>query len=328
MKSFSKVLSVLVLSLFCSFFVGMEVNADTAGAQTVTLPDKTLTYTASDVFFNYTGTNMSATTLTNRDVGISFMLLTIPDTVVGQEYTVSVRLKNLRSSPSSGITIYDPQFLSFGINGTFSESSMVSDDKVSVSDSGVIEFKIDALDGNTPVWLFYSTLIGNTSHVSARASFSYPAISSGMLGFSTNSYLISADASSISYTLQVGGDDLLDEMMHQTDVIQNEMDKVNGSLTTFPGSGDMDASKGQLDTAISDYDQIEGSLFDSGQAAFDQFDPSSVLTFSSGIYASIAYISQLMVSIISAMGEFSIIYTVGVVLVFFGMLIGLWRFFK
>ena len=103
---------------------------------------------------------------------------------------------------------------------------------------------------------------------------------------------------------------------------------VTDSLTRFEGSAAMDTSKGQLDTVIGDYDQIEGSLFDSGQTAFDQFDPSSLLNFSTGIYVSISYISQLMVSTISAMGEFSIIYTVGVVLVFFGMLIGLWRFFK
>lgn len=109
--------------------------------------------------------------------------------------------------------------------------------------------------------------------------------------------------------------------------IESEQSIISDSLTSFPGSGALDASKGELDSVISGYDKVEGSLFDSGQAAFDKFDPSSLLTFSTGIYASIAAISQLMVGIITAMGEFSVIYTVGFVLVFFGMLIGLWRFF-
>lgn len=124
------------------------------------------------------------------------------------------------------------------------------------------------------------------------------------------------------------------DMSSQTSVIQQgqqqahqDMDKVNNSLTNFAGSAALDASKGQLDGVIDDYDQIEGSLFDSGQAAFDKFDPSSLLSFSAGIVSAMGYISQLMVGIISAMGEFSSLYTVGFVLVFFGMLIGLWRFF-
>lgn len=100
------------------------------------------------------------------------------------------------------------------------------------------------------------------------------------------------------------------------------------SLTNFEGADGMNASKDHLDGVIGEYDDIEGSLFESGQAAFDKFDPSSLLTFSTGIYAAIASISQLLISIIAAMGEFSVLYTVGMVLVFFGILIGLWRFFK
>lgn len=121
---------------------------------------------------------------------------------------------------------------------------------------------------------------------------------------------------------------------NQTNVIQGginqahqDMDKVNDSLTNFSGSGALDASKTELDGVISDYDKVEGILFDTSQDAFDKFDPSSLLDFSVGITSAIAYISQLMVGIITAMGEFSVIYTVGFVLVFFGMLIGIWRFF-
>lgn len=116
-------------------------------------------------------------------------------------------------------------------------------------------------------------------------------------------------------------------IVQQTDQMNNQFNQVNNSLTNFSGSGALNTSKDQLDGVIAEYDQVEGSLFDSGQAAFDKFDPSSLLDFSAGIVSAMGYISQLMIGIISAMGEFSSIYTVGFVLVFFGMLIGLWRFF-
>lgn len=103
---------------------------------------------------------------------------------------------------------------------------------------------------------------------------------------------------------------------------------VSDAVTRFSGSAALDTSKGQLDGVISDYDKIEGSLFDSGQAAFDKFDPSTFPNFTVGVASAVGYISQLMVGIISAMGEFSVLYTVGMFMVFFGVLVGLWRFFK
>ena len=161
--------------------------------------------------------------------------------------------------------------------------------------------------------------------------------------FSLNQFISGLSASPLMSTVLTINDNVIKllndqgltgAINNQTNVIQNginqahqDMDKVNNSLTNFAGSGALDASKDKLDGVIADYDQIEGSLFDSGQEAFDKFDPSSLLDFSAGIVSAMAYISQLMIGLISAMGEFSSIYTVGFVLVFFGMLIGLWRFF-
>ncbi|MCM1342668.1 MAG: hypothetical protein NC305_04020 [Lachnospiraceae bacterium] len=152
---------------------------------------------------------------------------------------------------------------------------------------------------------------------------------SDVVGPSTH---ILVPSSGVSYSnletfLSSIGGDINSTLKDQTGVIQDGMDKINGSLTEFPGSAGMDASKGDLDAAIGDYADIEGSLFDSGQAAFGQFDPSSLFSFTAGIYASIAALSGLMVDLIAAMGEFSILYTVSAAMVFFGMLVGLWRFF-
>lgn len=122
---------------------------------------------------------------------------------------------------------------------------------------------------------------------------------------------------------------------NQTNVIRDginqahqDMDKVNGSLTSFEGSASMDASRGRLDSVIGDYGSVEGSLFDSGRTAIDLFDIGGTLTFSLGISSAIDVISSLAVGIISSMGGFSVLYTVGMSLVFCGILVGLWRFFK
>lgn len=331
MKSFGKFFSVLLLSLFCSFFVGMDVFAETtAGAQTVTLPDATLQdQNIRFLYSNPTNVVIPAHSEVLEMPGITIKLFEIPETKVGQEYVVTFQFGKLFAfNTISGLpSLSSNQYLFVGTSSSFADSVRLGSSSYPVAGAGPFEFMIDALDGTTPVYLFFSDNLSSLP-TSGTANFSFPDVPASGYVFSSNAVIASAPFSNLSYTLQVGGDDLLDAVEHQTDVIQKEMDKVNNSLTKFEGSSDMDASKEQLAGVMSDYDQIEGSLFDSGQAAFDQFDPQSLLSFSAGITAAIAQISQLMIGIISAMGEFSVIYTVGVVLVFFGMLIGLWRFFK
>lgn len=374
MKSFSKVLSVLVLSLFCSFFVGMDVKADNTVGEVYYMAPFESPSSSVEVYFDRYFVSSDSINVTSGSSYRSYPLLfdhfgafdsspaygffsrVVADTVDGEVYVVngstymnsgSVTTTasgslHTSSTVSSNYTVgsftihfVDTYYLwcrpsnseSAFLVGSYSADGSVNDFEFEFISSGgdvTLYFYLSGSDSSYDVslsvldnFVFSRSFIWYGSFVSAANRTSYPYASQKNL---YSFFSVPVFVNDLTYQIK--------KEWTENDPYLEQMKQTNDLLTNFPGSSDMDASKGQLDTAISDYDQIEGSLFDSGQTAFDQFDPSSVLTFSAGIYAAIAALSNLMIQVIAAMGEFSVIYTIGVTLVFIGMLIGLWRFFK
>lgn len=102
------------------------------------------------------------------------------------------------------------------------------------------------------------------------------------------------------------------------------------NITTLPGSSSsqFDAMNSQLSSSLADYSQIEDTAINSAQDYINSYDVSSVFSFSTGIILGINVISQLFIEIIAAMGEFSVLYTLGITLVIIGVILGVWRFVK
>jgi len=310
MKSFSRRFSlVLVLSLFCSFFCAGKVHADFTQDYVCYNSETLYFYQNHETRTGYVSTSFRINDLTPGKwyaLTVKYAFYTTFDYFIW-----SCNVDDVSMGTNIGQTFY------MGSTGYFTDRAA----NKTANNSYTFYFKAST------DWL-YSTLRGRFEVVNANYSSSSNKV---RMYLYLESYSIeeipNPPDSDIATTSQVQS-----IVSNATQEINNKLTEqgnaINDSLTNFEGAADMDASKGQLDSAINDYDSVEGSLFDSGQAAFDQFDPSSLLSFSTGIYTAIGTISQLMASIISAMGEFSVIYTVGVVLVFFGMLIGLWRFFK
>lgn len=302
---------VLVLSLFCSFFCPVSVHAE---------PPR-ITSNGSSVYFNSVSQEKS-----NYVTVSSFYAF---DLIPGKWYTLTLGY-------SATYTISGGNLGSVRIN----DFTVNTGGDVFYGDCGAAyygDYSNYTQPINTGTFTFKATSTKQYIYLRARYSASLASFFTGYKSGSLNMYLY-VNSSSIDLAADQPGSDLAtyddvqsivgNATLEINNKLQETGDTLHDDLTNFPGASGMDTSKGDLDSAISDYDQIEGSLFDSGQAAFDQFDPSSLLDFSAGIFSAIGNISQLMVSIISAMGEFSVIYTVGTVLVFIGMLFGLWRFFK
>lgn len=347
MEFIGKVVVFFLLVLSCSFFCGMEVHAVTASytddsgyvynyqneyysAYTFPVPLSDATLVKTDTYYNYYFYRYDFIQTFTINIGSAS-----GEFFHGQRPTSSYIGYHLSTYIGNDVVI-DSIDTTFTAPGIYTVLSSTGGWFEAGSDSiptfiAYVNFTVHGhVDFN------FSVRKGDMSTVSNRTFYrSYL--------FTLDQFITGLSASPLMSTVLTINDNVIKllndqgltgAINNQTNVIQGginqahqDMDKVNDSLTNFSGSGALDTSKGQLDGVISDYDEIEGSLFDSGQAAFDKFDPSSLLSFSVGITSAIGYISQLMVGIISAMGEFSVIYTVGFVLVFFGMLIGLWRFF-
>lgn len=111
---------------------------------------------------------------------------------------------------------------------------------------------------------------------------------------------------------------------------QNQLDeskKQTDAMTKFDGKSDMDKNSSDLNGSLSGYDEAQQSIFASSTVSIEKFDIDNLFTFTANISAALLVWNNLMVSIVASMGDFSLIYTISMGLVFIGIVVGIWRFF-
>ncbi len=105
-----------------------------------------------------------------------------------------------------------------------------------------------------------------------------------------------------------------------------EQKKQTEALTKYDNADKMDSEAGTLSGAISEYDQVNDSLFASADAGISAFDISEPFKFTASMISAFGFLSTIIVSIVKNMGNFSILYPIGVSLVIIGALVGLAQF--
>lgn len=155
------------------------------------------------------------------------------------------------------------------------------------------------------------------------------------LGHSNDTYFDYVESSSVSDSVQQ------QLTQQQTDVIKDqtqqqhsdaqdqlkESQKQTDAMTKFDGKSDMDKNSSDLNDSLSGYDEAQQSIFSSSTASIEKFDVDNLFNFTANISAALLVWNNLMVSIVASMGDFSLIYTISMGLVFIGIVVGIWRFF-
>lgn len=126
----------------------------------------------------------------------------------------------------------------------------------------------------------------------------------------------------------------LDESKKQTQQqhsdAQNQLDeskKQTDAMTKFDGRADMDKNSSDLNNSLSDYDDAQQSIFTSSSTAINNFDFENLFIFQLNINSAIGVWNSLMISIVASMGDFALIYTISMGLVFISIIVGIWRYF-
>ena len=120
------------------------------------------------------------------------------------------------------------------------------------------------------------------------------------------------------------------QIQQQHSDAQNQLDeskKQTDAMTKFDGKSDMDKNSSDLNDSLSGYDEAQQSIFSSSTASIEKFDVDNLFTFTVNISSALLVWNNLMVSIVASMGDFSLIYTISMGLVFIGIVVGIWRFF-
>lgn len=121
-------------------------------------------------------------------------------------------------------------------------------------------------------------------------------------------------------------DSMLQQQQQQAQAQLDESQKQTDALTSFDGKGTMDSSKTELDSTMGSYDEAERNLFETAGAAIGAIDMATSLKPSAGVLSGIQHLSGIILGIIGAMGEFSILYTAGYVIVLILILFGLFKY--
>ena len=111
---------------------------------------------------------------------------------------------------------------------------------------------------------------------------------------------------------------------------QNQLDeskKQTDAMTKFDGKSGMDKNSSDLNSSLSDYDDAQQSIFTSSSTAINNFDFENLFVFQLNISSAIGVWNSLMTSIVASMGDFSLIYTISMGLVFISIIVGIWRYF-
>lgn len=139
---------------------------------------------------------------------------------------------------------------------------------------------------------------------------------------------------SVSAQLQTQGNQLQQEannlqtQANQLQQTQNQLqEQTNQSLTTFEGKSEMDATSDKLNSSLTEYDVLESSIFATADNNVSAFDYMGAFTFSAELALAVSFVSEVYALFINAMGNFTLIYTLGIALVIVGVLTGIWRFF-
>lgn len=106
-----------------------------------------------------------------------------------------------------------------------------------------------------------------------------------------------------------------------------ESQKQTDAMTKFDGKADMDKNSSDLNNSLSGYDEAQQSIFASSTVSIEKFDVDNLFNFTVNISSALLVWNNLMVSIVASMGDFSLIYTISMGLVFIGIVVGIWRFF-
>ena len=129
----------------------------------------------------------------------------------------------------------------------------------------------------------------------------------------------------ISDTMNPNGD-VLDRIDQNTNETNNKLDDVMNGYDSSSG----DAASGKLDGSVSDFEQAEGSIFDSAQGHlkdFEFFDFNSIPAVVTGL----SFVTSSMTAVFDAMGGLSgagIVLSVLFAVMFLSIVIGLYRYFK
>lgn len=106
-----------------------------------------------------------------------------------------------------------------------------------------------------------------------------------------------------------------------------EQKKQTEALTKYENADKMDTEAGNLTGVIDDYDKISDSIFESAGGGIADFDITVGFDFGGKIIAAIGLLGTIMTNIILSMGDFSMLYTVGVCMALVGILTGLYKYF-
>lgn len=107
-----------------------------------------------------------------------------------------------------------------------------------------------------------------------------------------------------------------------------EQQKQTDAMINFSGSGQLDSSASDLNNSLTEYDNAESSVFETSSGYTDSFDITSVFDFATGTMSAIVIYGNWMTSIINHMGDFSILFTLGMALLVIILLTGLFRYFS
>ena len=165
----------------------------------------------------------------------------------------------------------------------------------------------------------FSFTIGYEAHIRSNITGTAPVTVQWRCPFEISSHSVSvwyySDDDEISQ--------IFAEMQKQTE----ELKKQTEALTEYENADKMDEDADNLKGAINDYDEVSDSLFESAGEGINNFDIASGFDFNGNILTSIGFIGTIISSIIVAMGDFSLLYTIGVCLVIVSVLIGLFKYF-
>lgn len=106
-----------------------------------------------------------------------------------------------------------------------------------------------------------------------------------------------------------------------------DIEEIKDALQNFPGGDKMDEDISNLGGAMKDYDDVNNSIFESAGSGMDGFDMTTGLQFNGKLLSAIAFLSTIIANIIMAMGDYSILYTVGACLLLACILFGLFKYY-
>lgn len=153
-----------------------------------------------------------------------------------------------------------------------------------------------------------------------------------------NFYAVKTTLSSIlNAVTALNTNTLLQESQNQTAELEKqteeakkqteEQKKQTEALTKYENADKMDTEAGNLTGVIDDYDKVSDSIFESAGGGIADFDITVGFDFGGKIIAAIGLLGTIMTNIILSMGDFSMLYTVGVCMALVGILTGLYKYF-